>query len=1059
MRRRGYFFVRLLATVLVVTVPLLAIHAWTLYRDLQSAQEKAYQQVRAKSVSAAREVEDTLAGAERLLTLVSRHAEIRSLDPLGCNEFLRGLESISPMHAVVSVLDLSGQAICISVKVMGQPPASAGNSEWFTNVLASDGFFLGEAAVGRITGKPVAPLSLPVRDALGKRIAIAVVSLDLLQLERLMVGDWPAKGGVLALIDKKSRFLVRSPETSKWLGRTASSAAMSARPGLADGVSKARGVDGVERIFAATDLSSYQLRVAASIPTEQVLAQPRAEIRNALIVSCAALLVAGLLAYFGADALARPVRSLARTARELASGRDEARADEMLPGEFRNLAIEMNSMHAARLQSEMRVQRVSRFYAAVSRTNQAILRLKEPAALYDAICRICVETGQASMAWIGVIDGDRLVPAAWGGPARRYTEGLDDIRLSPHAGAVPEAIGEAAIRDGRPHVANDYRTDPRTRPFQANAVPFDVRASAVVPFSQGGRVVANLNLYAKEVGFFDDELMRLLVGLGLDVSVALDTFERVAIHERTVLELARRESQLAGIVESATDAIITIDASHRVLVFNAAASRMFQVPVALAIGRSLDPLMPPRYRQSAALQVQSYARGDDGKEGIGPTRHLTGLRGDGVEFPVEISTFRTNNGAEGLITLVIRDVTGEHDADQARIAAAESSAANQAKTEFLSRMSHELRTPLNAVLGFSQLLQESAKDKLDEHERHQLDLIFLAGAQLCALVDDVLDVSVIESGQLSLSLSDFELETLLDGVVRMSEAAARQGGIRLVASYPTLARLSLHTDPIRLRQVMLNLVSNAIKYNRPGGSVTIDVAVMPERVRISVVDTGLGMTGQQLTGLFEPFNRLGRENSAIAGTGIGMALVRQLVQLMGGTISVQSEAGTGTEVRLELVRPPVVDAASDRARALAFQASAPSALDADLSGLVLYIEDNPVNVLVIRNVLRRWPAVQFVVAEDGASGIRQAAELRPDVVLLDMRLPDMSGIEVMKALRADARTRDLCVVALSASAMQHEVNVALAAGVQDYWTKPINVKSFCAGMRRLLEDHAHEPIA
>lgn len=227
--------------------------------------------------------------------------------------------------------------------------------------------------------------------------------------------------------------------------------------------------------------------------------------------------------------------------------------------------------------------------------------------------------------------------------------------------------------------------------------------------------------------------------------------------------------------------------------------------------------------------------------------------------------------------------------------------ANRAKTEFLSRISHELRSPLNAVLGFTQLLQLAARDKLDEEDRHKLDLISVAGTQLRALIEDVLDVSLIEAGHLALDLQEVEVAATVGSVLHMSEAQACERGItlRVCADQAACAAVA-HTDPVRLRQVLFNLVSNAIKYNKRGGQVTVSVMASQKHVEIGVCDTGLGMSAAQLSQLFQPFNRLGRERSEVPGTGIGLVLVRQLVALLGGSLEIQSTEGEGTLARVTL---------------------------------------------------------------------------------------------------------------------------------------------------------------
>jgi signal transduction histidine kinase/CheY-like chemotaxis protein len=431
---------------------------------------------------------------------------------------------------------------------------------------------------------------------------------------------------------------------------------------------------------------------------------------------------------------------------------------------------------------------------------------------------------------------------------------------------------------------------------------------------------------------------------------------------------------------------------------------------------------------------------------MGHSRDLTGLRANGEEFPMEASISRAGQGERLLMTFMARDVTHLRAAEKAQLARTAAEAANRAKTEFLSRISHELRTPLNAVLGFARLMRSDVNDRLSAHHGSQIDLVLQAGEHLRALIDEMLDVSVIEAGRMAIEMRDFELCELLDGALRMSEPQAAECGVRLEATYSHACAILMRSDPARLRQVMLNLLSNAIKYNRPGGWVRVELARDPYFVHIVVRDNGLGMTEEQQAQLFQPFNRLGRERSDVQGTGIGLVLVRQLVGLMGGELMLESQPGQGTVVRVTLPatdgRPMIPPSAR---RELEDDAAQPI-------GVVLYIEDNPINAILVEQLLSRWPGAQLVVATDGVSGLDLAHSLMPDVILLDMQLPDMTGIDVLHQLKADPATSTLLVVALSANAAPEDMDAARGAGALDYWTKPIDFEGFASGMRRLLRN-------
>ncbi|HEY0857756.1 MAG TPA: ATP-binding protein [Albitalea sp.] len=533
---------------------------------------------------------------------------------------------------------------------------------------------------------------------------------------------------------------------------------------------------------------------------------------------------------------------------------------------------------------------------------------------------------------------------------------------------------------------------------------------------------------------------------GLVYVAALCAARHLGRHETL---LRQREQQLAGIVDTAMDAIITVDAAHRIVVFNRSAAEVFRIPAEQAIGQPLDRFVPMRQQAAHREHVKRFAESGATSRRMGRLHVLAGLRADGEEFPMEASLSRMGEGEDVLMTVVLRDATEQREGEKAREAQLAAEAANLAKTQFLAHMSHELRTPLNAILGFSQLLLTRPDCPLGEAEAQQVQHIREAGWHLLALVNDVLDVSRIESGTLQLDSRGVELHPLLDEAWQLSEDEAQQHGVTMQAAYRDVPRVAAWCDALRLRQVVLNLLSNAIKYNRPGGLVRLDLEHDSSSVRLLLSDTGLGMTQEQLAHLYEPFNRLGRERGGVEGTGIGLALTRQLVMLMNGDMHIESVAGEGTCVRVELPRSQVPAKLPEPPPAP--PSTPPSA---DELPVVLYIEDNPVNMLVVEQLLVRWPIARLAQAEDGASGLREARRLQPALILLDMRLPDMTGLELLAALRADPQTAGLRVVALSASAMTADVALARDAGAAAYWTKPLQFDQFLHDMQGQLQASA-----
>ncbi len=362
---------------------------------------------------------------------------------------------------------------------------------------------------------------------------------------------------------------------------------------------------------------------------------------------------------------------------------------------------------------------------------------------------------------------------------------------------------------------------------------------------------------------------------------------------------------------------------------------------------------------------------------------------------------------------------------------------NLAKSRFLSRISHELRTPLNAVLGFTQLLQSDAG--LTDGQRTRLGWIHSAGEHLLLLINDMLDLSGLESGDQKLLLEPLALADLVRDTLPLVEPLAVKHGVALRLGAADGVALA---DRTRLRQVLINLLTNGIKYNHPQGWVAVAAASAGGRVTLDVSDSGRGLAPEQVAHLFEPFNRLGAEREGVEGSGIGLVIVKTLVERMGGTVRVSSQPGHGTRFSIELPAAP----AAPRPDRPATAGAAPAPRAAPGPGRLLYIEDNPVNMLLVEELVAMRPAIEMISATNGEHGVRQAIERLPALVLVDMQLPDFDGFEVLRRLRADPRTAALRCVALSANALPEDIARALAAGFADYWTKPIDFGHFLAAL-------------
>ncbi len=531
-----------------------------------------------------------------------------------------------------------------------------------------------------------------------------------------------------------------------------------------------------------------------------------------------------------------------------------------------------------------------------------------------------------------------------------------------------------------------------------------------------------------------------------------------------------------AIFNSANFSSIATDAKGVIQIFNVGAERMLGYAAADVMNRiSPADISDPQELivRATALSTELGTPITPGFEalvfkatrGIEDIYELTYIRKDGSRFPavVSVTALRDDHNAIIGYLLIGTDNTIRKQIEEERMrvdrvlqentlelekSKAIAEKANLAKSDFLSSMSHELRSPLNAILGFAQLM-DSDLPAPTPSQKDSISQILHAGWYLLELINEILDLAVVESGRLALSLEPVSLPDVMIECQAMIEPQALKRGIRM--TFPSFADpCYIKADHTRVKQVLINLLSNAIKYNQAGGSVVVDcVLTTPERVRISVKDTGAGLSPENLTQLFQPFNRLGQEAGGEEGTGIGLVVSKRLVELMQGRIGVVSTVGTGSEFWIELLaendpHSRYVQAAS------AMMAEFPAASGLR-SRLLLYVEDNPANLKLIEQLIARRHDLRLLTAQNGNDGINLARSCLPDVILMDINLPGINGIEAMKILRLDPLTAHIPIVALSANAIPRDIEKGLEAGFFRYLTKPIKVDQFMDTLNEVME--------
>jgi signal transduction histidine kinase/ActR/RegA family two-component response regulator len=523
-----------------------------------------------------------------------------------------------------------------------------------------------------------------------------------------------------------------------------------------------------------------------------------------------------------------------------------------------------------------------------------------------------------------------------------------------------------------------------------------------------------------------------------------------------------------AILTSANFSIIATDEKGIIQLFNTGAERMLGYPAAEVVNRISpsdihDPQEVTARAHALSLELGTLitpgfeALAFKASRGIEDQYELTYICKDGSRFPaiVSITALRDNDGAIIGYLLIGTDNSARKIAESKlndAMAAAES--ANRAKTDFLSSMSHELRTPLNAILGFAQLM-ESGSPPPTVTQKRNLEQILKAGWYLLELINEILDLALIESGKVTLSREPVSLAELMLECRTMIEPQAHKRGI--VMTFPQFEiPLFLNADRTRLKQVLINLLYNAIKYNRQGGTVTVDCKPnADDKIRISISDTGAGLAPEQLAQLFQPFNRLGRQAGAEEGTGIGLVVTKRLVELMGGAIGVDSTAGAGSTFWVELLHaeaPRLVFREADNA--ISERTLIPEGAP---RRTVLYVEDNPANLELVEQLISRRSDLHLLSAADGNLGIEYARAYLPDVILMDINLPGISGIEAMEILHADPSTAHIPIIALSANAVSRDIEKALEAGFFNYLTKPIKVDVFTDALDTALKKSLASP--
>jgi PAS domain S-box-containing protein len=514
------------------------------------------------------------------------------------------------------------------------------------------------------------------------------------------------------------------------------------------------------------------------------------------------------------------------------------------------------------------------------------------------------------------------------------------------------------------------------------------------------------------------------------------------------------------LLDTAPDAMVVVGPAGSIKFVNLQTENMFGYAREELVGQPLEVLIPERFRATHFKHVARFFAAPTSRP-MGSELQLFGRRKDGSELPIEVSLSPLRSERGMTVSASIRDITErkEHEARvklederraaELRDARAVAEAASAAKSDFLSSMSHELRTPLNAILGFAQLLVRDQREPLTARHKQRVEHILKGGEHLLRLINDILDLSRIEAGGVSVSTEPVSVVDVLDEVERTIQPLAVRQNVELRRK-PMPADIPLvSADRTRFIQIVMNLASNAVKYNRPRGTVTFEVSAPDaESVKILLQDTGIGIPLDKQASIFQPFQRAGQETGPIEGTGIGLVITKRLAQLMHGDIEFDSQPGVGSRFWVTL---PAHAARAPSSQSDPLALTQADQLVRDGQRLVLYVEDNPANVLFMKDLLSNFDSIDLVVASTAEEGLLIALREQPAVIIMDINLPGMSGLDALRVLKASRETQHLPVIALTAAASERDRHLGERAGFYRYLTKPIKVDELITALEALIE--------
>ncbi len=948
--------------------------------------------------SFARQQQALARSAQNLLSALALFPEVQALDVPACTRLFQNFNQANPRLVNIALVDPEGNALASAL-----PFSKVNLSGRRDFILASTRlrFSAGEYSVGRASGVPVLPFALPVPDGQGRLRAVLLVSLSLHELARDFDKALLPPGSFVGLTDYKGLRLFRHPATDTLApGTPIFGPVWDKVRQLADsGLFTASNSDGVSRIYGVSRLRLHPdeepyLNIFVAIPEALVLARADTATAEGLRWLALSLALSGILAWLTSRyGIIRPVRRLVDVAGRIGRGELSARSDlagsqgslGALARAFNTMAQDLEQDLERRRQAEKALRRKESELTSIFLVAPVGIGVVLNRCITQVNTRLCEMTGYAREELVG--QNARLL----------YPTDQDFAYVGEEKYRQIQERGTGSVE------TRWLRKDGRIIHVLLSSTPM-----------QPGNLAAGVTF------------------------TALDISERLATERKIAAEAAYRRA----LMNMASDGIAILNKEHRVIEANEAFARMlgYGMEEVTALhtwdweARYPEASIREEFKDIAAIQARFE------------TVHR---RKDGSTYDAEVGASGAMIGDEPMVITITRDVSGRKTMEKRLLEAKEAAeAANRAKSEFLAIMSHEIRTPLNGVLGMLQLLRGTA---LDREQGEFLDTALASSRHLNQILSDVLDLSSIESGKLHLRAAPFSLDSVVAPVLGAFEGPARDKGLRLSAEVDPALAGSLTGDAGRLRQILFNLVGNAVKYTARG-EVRLEAYPLPLRrpgvdlsLHLAVIDTGIGIPEERLKDIFEPFIQVETPYTRRqGGTGLGLSIVRRLVGFMGGSLSICSEPGHGSEIHVTLPLSRAQEGGRERVQT---PLRDPGPLR------VLLVEDERVNRLAARRLLERL-GHSVTEAQDGLTALERLADGRFDVVLMDIQMPGMDGLAATRILREDPvlqRRGRVPVVALTAHVLAEDREQALAAGMDGYLAKPLELEDLRRELARVME--------